>query len=180
MNDYKNFTEYVIKPRTTPKTVLARVLLIAAYALFSVGYLFLFWILLHGVALVILLPFILFAIFKLTWRYTCPEFEYVIEAGELLIAVIYGGVSRRAKCRVTLSDATLIAPFDSEREKLLSGDGIAEVETFRESDESDSAYICVYSKKNGAKKCAVIFDTTIEAQRIMRICAPSAFVSSYK
>ncbi len=178
MNDYKNFTEYVVKPEMTAKIKLARVLLISAYTVFTAVYLFIFWVLLEGVALLILLPFILFAIVKLTWRFTCPEYEYIIEAGELLVAVIYGGAARRVKCRVSLPDATLIAPFDNERERVLNAPDISDVKRYCASEKNDNAYICVYPAKNGSKKRALIFDTTPEAQRIMRICNPSAFISS--
>lgn len=177
MNDYRNFTEYVVKPEMTSKIKLARVLLITAYTVFTAVYLFIFWGLLQGLALLILLPFILFAIVKLTWRFTCPEYEYIIEAGELSVAVIYGGAARRVKCRVNLPDATLIAPFDKERERVLNSPDISNVKRYCAAENSENAYICIYPTKNGSKKCALVFDTTPEAQRIMRICNPSAFVS---
>ena len=177
MNDYRNFTEYVVKPEVTSKVKFARVLLVTAYTLFTAMYLFIFWILLQGLAFLILLPFLLFAIIKLTWRFTCVEYEYIIEAGELTVAVIYGGSARRVKCRISLPDVTLIAPLDNESERILTSPDISDVKRYCGSENSDNTYISVYPVKNGSKKRALIFDTTAEAQRILRICNPSAFVS---
>lgn len=180
MNDYRNFTEYVVKPEMSSKTKLLRVFLISVYTLFSAVYLWIFWLNFRALALLILLPFLLFAIVKLTWRFTRAEYEFLIEAGELTVAVIYGGATRRVKCRVPLPEATLIAPYDDERAKMFERGDIESVKRFTESDGSDNTYICIYPEKKGSKKSALIFDTTTEAQRIMRICNPHAFVSSYK
>ncbi len=176
MNDYKNFTEYVVRPEDTPRTKLLRVFLICAYTVFSAVYLFIFWALLQGLALVLLLPFLLFAIYKLTWRFTRAEYEYAIEAGELTVAVIYGGATRRVKCRVYLPEATLIAPYDGERERMLVKGDVADVKIYAD-EGSESAYVCVYPDQKHGKKYALIFETTAEAQRILRICNPVAFVS---
>lgn len=180
MNDYRNFTEYVVKPDPTGKTKLLRVFLISAYTLFSAVYLWIFWLNFRALALLIMLPFLLFAIVKLTWRFTSAEYEFLIEAGELTVAVIYGGATRKVKCRIELSRATLIAPYDNERARMLERGDMESVKRFTESESSDNAYICIYPEKKGSKKSALIFDTTPEAQRILRLCNPSAFVSSYK
>lgn len=176
MNDYKNFTEYVVRPEDTAKTKLLRVFLICAYTIFSAVYLFVFWAILEGIALVLLLPFLLFAIYKLTWRFTRVEYEYAIEAGELTVAAIYGGATRRVKCRVYLPEATLIVPYDSTREQMLAKNDISEVKRFANED-SESAYVCVYPDAKHGKKCALIFETNAEAQRILRLCNPVAFSS---
>lgn len=180
MNDYRNFTEYVVKPEMTAKTKLLRVFLICAYTLFSTVYLWIFWLNFRALALLIMLPFLLFAIVKLTWRFTSVEYEFLIEAGELTVAVIYGGATRRVRCRIELPKATLIAQYDIERARMLDRGDIENVKRFTARDNSDSAYVCIYPEKKGSKKSALIFDTTPEAQRIMRICNPHAFVSSYR
>ena len=176
MNDYKNFTEYVVRPEPTAKNTLARVMVICAYSVFTAVYLFIFWVLLQGLALVILLPFLLFAIIKLTWRFVCVEYEYSIEAGELTVAAIYGGATRRVKCRVYLPEATLIAPYDASRERMLEKDDISTVKRFA-SEDSESAYVCVYPDKKHGKKRALVFETNAEAQRILRLCNPVAFAA---
>ncbi len=176
MNDYKNFTEYVVRPEPTAKNTLARVMLICAYSVFTAAYLFIFWVLLQGLALVILLPFLLFAIVKLTWRFVCVEYEYAIEAGELTVAAIYGGATRRVKCRVQLTEATLIAPYDGARKQMLTNGDISQVKRFANED-SESAYVCVYPDNKRGEKRALIFETNAEAQRILRLCNPVAFAS---
>lgn len=176
MNDYKNFTEYVVRLEPTTKNTLARVMLICAYSIFSAVYLFIFWLVLEGLALVILLPFLLFAIVKLTWRFTCVEYEYAIEAGELTVAAIYGGSTRRVKCRVYLPEATLIAPYDAAREQMLATGDISRVKCFA-NEGSESAYVCVYPDRKHGKKYALIFETNAEAQRILRLCNPVAFAA---
>lgn len=171
MNDYKNFCEYTVKPRPTAKTQVVRGLLIAMYSVFTLLYLWLFWLNFKSWALLILLPFLMFAIIRVTWRLVNIEYEFAIEVGELKIAVIYGSANRRTKRRLNIPDMTLIAPY---RADLVAAPDIIETVSFAEPD-SENAYVCVYPDKKSGKKKAVIIETTEESRRILRLCNPSAF-----
>ncbi len=180
MNDYKNFCEYVAAAELTSKKLLARVLLMIFYTVFVAVYTFAFWLILGLWELMILLPFIVFSMIKLTWKYTVVEYEYSIEAGELRVAAIYNKSSRWVKLRVSLSEMTLIAPFDKRSREMLGKGDIDEVKDFSASKWSESAYLCIYHDKKRSKKRAVIIETTTEAQRILKLCNPSAFTSSQR
>ena len=149
-------------------------MLITIYTVLSAAYLFVFGLLLHAVALVVLYPFLLYALIKLTWRFVRVEYEYSIEAGTFTVAVIYGGATRRVKCRVELSDAILIAPYDESRQSILEKEKISDIKRFAE-EGSDTAFVCVWEDKKHERKCAVIFETTDEAKRLLRLANPGAF-----
>lgn len=174
MNEHKSFTEYVVRPSDTPKIRFWRVALITIYTVFSAAYLFVFGLLFHAIALVVLYPFLLYALIKLTWRFVRVEYEYAIEAGMLTVAAIYGGATRRVKCRVELSDATLIAPYDESRKNILYKEKISEVKRYAEP-ESGSAFVCIYEDKKHERRCAVIFEVTDEAKRLLRLANPGAY-----
>ncbi len=174
MNEHKSFTEYVVRPSDTAKIRFWRVMLVTIYTVLSAAYLFIFGLLLHVVALVVLYPFLLYALINLTWRFTRTEYEYSIEANMLTIAAIYGGATRRVKCRVDLSDATLIAPHDDSRRNMLEKANISEIKRFAQED-SQTAFVCVWNDKKHERKCAVIFETTDDAKRLLRLANPGAF-----
>ena len=171
MNDYKNFCEYVVKPEPDAKNKLCRVLIMTALSVFTAAYILLFWVNFKSWALLILLPFILYAMFRLTWRFVDYEYEYAIEAGELTVAKIYGGVSRRTKFRAEIADMTLIAPVETEK-------GLSErrdIESVKDFSTEESAYVCIVSEPKTSKKRAVIIDTNEELLRILRLGNPTAF-----
>ena len=179
MNDYKNFCEYVIVPEPTGRIRLIKALLMSFYTLFSLVYIFIFWILLQMWTLLILLPFLLYAIYRLTWKFVNVEYDVAIEAGELTVAAVYGGVSRRVKCRAYVPDMTLVAPYSQSSHALEARD-IASVRRFTEKGEGDMTYVCIYPDVKRGKKHAVIIDATDELLRIMRICNPSLFAGSIR
>lgn len=179
MNEYRNFTEYVVRPETTSSSRLLKIILICAYTIFAAVYLWIFWLNFRALALLIMLPFLMYAIVKVTWRFTSVEYEYAIEAGELTVSVIYSGTSRRVKCRAYLPEATLIAPYDRDSKLMLEKRDISDVKCYIAAEDSDSAYVCVCPDKKRGRNCAVIFETNTEMQRIMRICNPTAFTSRH-
>lgn len=179
MNDYKNFCEYTVRPKLTSSRKLARVLLIALYTVLVTVYTVIFWLMLGLWTLMILLPFIMYAIIKFTWKFTDVEYEYAMEAGELSVAYIYSGIARHVKCRADITEMTLITPYNEHSMHMLDKNDILEVKYYIASEESEDAYMCVLPDKKRGKKRAVIIETTPEARRILRLCNPSAFVASH-
>ncbi len=174
MNDYKNFCEYVTHPKPTGGNKLTRVLLIILYTLFSAAYIYVFWLNLQLWAMIILLPFLMYAIIRLTWKYVNVEYEYAIEAGELSISAIYSGSSRRLKRRAQIPEMTLIAPYREDTEGYLRAPDIIEVKWYADED-SEAAYICVCPDQSSGKKRAIVIETTEEARRILHLCNPTVF-----
>ncbi len=173
MNDYKNFCEYSVRPEPTGKIMLGKTLLMAVYILFCAVYLIIFALNFRAWALVALLPFIMYAIIKITWRFTVVEYDFAIEAGELTVAKIYAGSSRRVKARANVPEMTLIAPYN-ENARVLSSPDIISVKDFSAKKGSGSAWICVYPERSGSKKRALIIETNDEMLRVLRLCNPSA------
>lgn len=174
MNDYKNFCEYVIRPQSTAKNSLAKGMLLTLYTVFCLAYIFIFWVLLNMWTLLILLPFLLFALIKLTFRYVNVVYDVSLEAGELTVAAIHGGATRRVKCRVYVPEMTLAAPY-SEGARALEAKDVAEIRGFTASGTGEDTWVFVYPDKKRGKKRALIIDTTPELLRAMRVCNPALF-----
>lgn len=176
MNDYKNFCEYVIKPEPNGRSGFLRALLITAYTLFSGAYVFVFWGLFEMWTLLILLPFLLFALYKLTWPRVNVVYDVALEAGELTVAAIYGGVSRRVKFRAYIPEASLITPF-TEGERALSGGDVTDTKQFTAGVDRTDTYVIIFPDKKRGKKTALAIDVTPELLRILRLCNPSVFIA---
>ena len=168
MNDYRNFCEFAKKPEASGKTRALRAILMALYTAITLAYIVFFYIILRQWQLLLLLPFIMYALIVLTWRFTKPEFEYSIEAGELTIAVIYGGRSRRVKCSVDLTKATRISEF---RQGLANSRDVSSVRDFSAGGEVWCVFI-----PDDSKKQLIVFSVNDEMKRIMKLCNPSAMV----
>ncbi len=175
MNDYKNFCEYSYVPESGARLKVAQIGLVCLYTAFTLLYLIIFWGLFRALALVIMLPFILLAIIKVTWKYTDKEYEILVEAGEMTVAAIYGGVTRRVKKRIYIPEMTLIAKYTESRVAMVKGGGVSEVSNYGGSTDGENSFVCVYPDTKQGKKCAVIIDTNDELRRILRLCNPAAF-----
>ncbi len=174
MNDYKNFCEFVSKPKPTAKNRAIRAALIIFYTIFSAFYIYVFWLNLKLWTMILLLPFLMYAIIRMSWRFVQLEYEYAIEAGELSVAAIYSGASRRTKFRAQISDMTLIAPYNEQNAAVLRAHDITSAKIFADRD-SETAYICVCPDKASGKKRAAVIETNDEMCRILRLGNPSAF-----
>ncbi len=179
MNDYKNFCEHSVCPEPTGKLRLTQTLLIVLYTVFTLAYLWILGLNFKAWALIVLLPFLLYAMIKMTWRYTVVEYDFAIEAGELTVAHIYAGSSRRLKARVYVPEMTLIAPYNRDSQRMLSAPDIVSVKDFSIKKGSETAWVCIYPDRAGGKKRAIIVETNEEMQRILRLCNPSAVVRTH-
>ncbi len=175
MNDYKNFYEYTYRPEGGVKLSLLKIGLISLYTVFTLIYLLIFGLLFRAAALLILFPFLLFAIIKFSYKYTDKEYEILVEAGEMTVAVIYGAVRRRTKKEISLPEATLIARYTDSRMAMVTGGNIAEVSDFSGKSDSEDNFIVVYPDSKTGRKHAIIIETDEELRRVLRICNPSAF-----
>lgn len=174
MNEHKSFCEYIVTPETGAKGMLLRVVLMLIYALVAAGYTFFFWILLRQWQPLILLPFIIYALINITWRFVMVEYEFAVEAGELTVAKIYGKKARRKKFSADISDFTVIRPLDNESRKLADAPD-TELLDFSAHPDSEDRMICVLPEKRTGKKKAVIIETDEDMRRLMRLSNPSAF-----
>lgn len=174
MNEHKSFCEYIVTPETGAKGMLLRVVLMLIYALVAAGYTFFFWILLRQWQPLILLPFIIYALINITWRFVMVEYEFAVEAGELTVAEIYGKKTRRKRFSADISEFTVIRPLDSDSGKLADAPD-TELLDFSARPDSEDRMICVLPEKRTGKKKAVIIETDEDMRRLMRLANPSAF-----
>lgn len=171
MNDGKIFCEHTVRVKNKARLNILRIVLAAAYTLITLAYVVFFYLMLRQWQLLLLLPFIMYALISLTWRFTMPEYEYSVEAGVLTIAVIYGGRTRRVRFTAELSEATRISKCD--RRALESRD-IVSIKDLSVSGDGDSVWCAVFPDKSSGKKNAVIFETNEALQRALRLSNPSA------
>ena len=169
MNDYRNFCEFAKKPDDSAKVRTLRIALMSVYTVVTLAYIVFFYIILRQWQLLLLLPFIMYALIALTWRFTKPEYEYSIEAGELTVAVIYGGRSRRVKCTADLTKATRVSEFQPG---LANSRDVSEVKDFSAGGE----VWCVFMPDDNGKKRLIVISVNDEMKRIMKLCNPSAVV----
>lgn len=174
MNEHKSFCEYIVTPETGAKGMLLRVALMLIYALVAAGYTFFFWILLRQWQPLILLPFIIYALINLTWRFVMVEYEFDVEAGELTVAKIYGKKTRRKKFSADISEFSVIRPLDGDSRRLADAPD-TELLDFSARPDSVDRLICVLPEKKTGKKKAVIIETDEDTRRLMRLSNPSAF-----
>lgn len=111
-----NSCEYTVSQRSEGKWLLAKILLIAGYLVYTAAYLVI--IINTGfVPLGALIPVTLWIIVFFTWRFACPDYKYSIDSGFLTYTVIYGGKTKQEKFRMHIADAKAIAPIEQFSEK---------------------------------------------------------------
>lgn len=170
MNDYRNFCEFVKRPDDSARLRTLRAVLMTIYTVITLAYIVFFYFMLRQWQLLLLLPFIMYALIALTWRFTKPEYEYSIEAGTLTIAIIYGGKSRRVRCSLDLTKATRISEF---KPGLVNSRDVVSAKDYSAGGE----VWCVFMPdRDSGKKQAVIFSVNDEMKRIMKLCNPPAVV----
>ncbi len=169
MAEIKSYYDYSVKKSPDFRTRLLQVLLIAGYSIFIALYTLFFCVLGGKWVMLILLVFIVYALFSLTWRFTQAEIEYSYECGTLNIAKIYSGKTRRMKKQIELSELVSVKPYKATE----AIDGIID---YTGNIKSGNAYILEYTQK-GQKNGAVIIEADEELLRLIKFSKPSAFTN---
>jgi len=102
--------EYAYSQKTEGAWCVFKLLLLLLYATYTGVYLYLI-IKFAFLPLGALIPITLWIMIYFTWRYTCPDYKYVIDAGILSFYVSYGKKMCK-KLEIHIKDALLIAPRD--------------------------------------------------------------------
>ena len=175
MEEFQTY-EYVVAPKKSGKYQLKRLLLMLSYVLYVVVLLAVGLIVKLIVPLLALIPLSLWIIVFFTWRYVSVEHEYSIVSGEMTVADIYGGRSRKDLVVFRLKECAMIAPAHErqwqERAELF---GAEKVYSALSSPDAPDAYFAAFENEKGAK-CIVYFEATERALRICRFYNPSATV----
>lgn len=93
----------------------------------------------------------------LTWRYTKPDYKYVIESGNIHFYLCYGK-KEKALLETKIKDAEKIAPYSESGSEDIKNRTVYD---FRGDIKTPDAYVMLFT--NGAKKVAVLFEGTNKA-----------------
>lgn len=160
-----NYFEYAVDAKPSGKNLLFRILLIVGYVLFAVLFFALFYAV-HIPHLIALLPFSLFILVMLTWRYVSCTYEYIIAVGEISFARIYSNKLRREILRLHIRDLRRVMP---EPENNAS---YARVYDFRSAPTTPDSYCLVFADER-ERECLVYFEATRRSLKLLSMYNPS-------
>lgn len=163
MDDFNTY-EYAATQKAEGKWLIYRILLISLYVLYAAGY-FVFIFITRMIPLGALIPVTLWIIIYFTWKYTRPDYKYIIEAGKLTFYVIYGNKKNHLKTEIRISSAEKIAPVRD-----ISAD-ISEfapeiVYNALPCQNTADAYAALYKNEAG-KRCVFYFVATAQALKLL-------------
>ena len=165
--------EYTVAEKKDTKLIFKRITLIALYILWGTVFL------LAGFALRIIVPFLAFIplslwiLVFLTWRLTQVEYEYSFFAGTLTVSRVLGGRTRKELCNITLRTASEILPYENNYVRKIENFS-AERTIFAASSEDAPNLYCLLWNDEENTRCALFFEPTEKALKIMRYYNMSA------
>lgn len=172
MDEYSyNAATYGVRKRAEGKNRLYRILLIAGYILFSIGFCLVFTVLVTMPAVIAVLPVLLLIFVPFTWRQVAYDVEYTVEHGELIIEKLFNTKKRRRIFSILIREAESVVPMSSlDREGRISA-----IRDLRGDMKSPDSYAIVYSKDG--KRVAVLFEATTKLVKMMAKYNTSTVVS---
>lgn len=175
-----NHAEHTVSVQPTVKTKLIKTALVfGAVGIFVLLFVVLSvlgmqFILLPSAVMVIVLE--VFAVWFF-WKYTSTDYDYSISAGDLSMAVVYGGRTRKELFKTKISSAELIAdyggvpsPDERRAEKVYN--------CLSEADAQNAVYMLF--KDESGKKCIVYFETTAKVLKLLKFYNASAYKVTVK
>ena len=106
--------EYTVAEKKTHALLWKRTSLIVLYVLWAIGWLMAGVMIKLIVPLLAFIPISLWALVFFTWRMTQVEYEFSFFAGELAVARVLGGRSRRTLCQLRLRDVEALIPCTAD------------------------------------------------------------------
>ncbi len=164
-----NYFEYSTEQKCEGKWALYKILLILAYILFAAAYFTVIFIT-RMIPLGALIPFFIWILVFLTWRYISPDYKYTIEKGEFSFYIIYSekkDKNKKPKTSFKISDAVTIMPRDGA-ENAVSDFSPEAIYTAVPSKSAADVYVALYRDKEG-KRCALYFVSAPDTLRLIRI-----------
>ena len=169
MEDFNSF-EYSTEQKSEGKWLAFKILLLLGYVLFAGAYFVVIFVT-RIIPLGALIPVAVWILIFLTWRYTHPDYQYIIETGVFTFYVNYGRMGKRKirkeKTSFRISEAKHIVPV-AEAESFISEFSPVNVYCAVPSKSSTDVYVALYNDKVG-KKSAIYFVTTPETLRLLKI-----------
>ena len=84
-NSGSNYADFAVAKKADGKIKLQRMLLLLAYAVFSIVYCAVFLVVVQMPALIAILPLLIFIFYLCTWRFTKLEYIYIVYQGMIHI-----------------------------------------------------------------------------------------------
>ncbi len=163
-----NTYEYAAEQKSEGKFKTLRILVILGYILFAAVYSIVFAAILKIPQVIAVLPILIWMLVFFTWKYTKPDYRYVIERGDMVFNIIYGKKKKSAKPKTSfkVSSAEAIAP----KEELT--DAIREfrpkhIYSSVPSEKSTDVYAALYKNAAG-ENCVFYFIATAAALKLLR------------
>lgn len=173
MDDFNTY-EYSATQKSEGKWLIYKILLMTLYVLYAAGYFILIFIT-RMIPLGALIPVTLWIIIYFTWKYTKPDYKYVIEAGKLTFYVLYGNKTKRKKAEIRVSSAEKIAPVRDISEDISAFAPEITYSALPCGDASD-AYAALYKDEAG-KRCVFYFVATAQALKLLHFYNSRTIIS---
>ena len=123
--------------------------------------------------IIVLIPLLLVAIVKLTWRYTQTEYEYSFLAGTATVSKIFGNSSRRTVVEFEIRSILSLSAHDSRNTSKISADSEKKVLIAIPHKGCVNPCMCVF-EDDKKKKTYLIIDCDEMTAKIFKFFAPSA------
>lgn len=159
-----HYAEYATTQKPEGKFATRRILFIVGYIVIIGGMIGLFSAIFQDMAFVFGFVFLVLgvALIFFTWRFTKPDYKYVVETGDIKFYMSYG---KRYKlvAEAKIKDAEAIAPYTDEYNA--AAKDAAVTYDYRGTAKTPDAYFITFTK-NG-KKVAVLFEGTEKAVSLL-------------
>lgn len=150
-----------------------RIAAIIAYIVFFAGTTVLLLGFRAPTVLLVLPPLVTLALIGMTWRYLSVEYEYSMTGGEMTLARIFGGRSRRVLARLDIRNLVAVAPFDGEYIERAKRYAPEETLDFTTDLQSPTVYYALYETEK-KRRGILYFEATDRALGILRYYNPTA------
>ena len=168
MDDFNTY-EYAAEQKIEGKWKLLRILALSAYVLFVASF-FLILYIIRLIPLFAITPILVWMLVYFTWKYTKPDYRYMIEKGAFTFYVCYGRKTKRKKTEFLISRAEAISPIDAIQDKIREFAPTV-IYSAIPSVKSTDIYAALYTDGKG-KKCVIYFIATEKALKLMRFYNP--------
>ena len=176
MEEFNSY-EYGAEQKSEGKFLAAKLLLIAFYIIYTLSYFIIIFVT-RIFTLGALIPVTLWIIVYFTWRYTTPDYKYVIRGGNFSLYINYGKKSKsnKKKTGFKISSAVAIAPMDSLKEdiKRFSPRKIYSAIPYKAAADK---YAAIYQDGEEVR-CVLYFVATAEALKLLHLHNSSTVITN--
>lgn len=168
MDSGTHYAEYATTQKPEGKYSTKRILFIIGYVVVLIGMITLASLVFQG-GTAFLFGFIFLvleiALVFFTWRFTKPDYKYVIEVGDIKFYTSYGKKFKLVTEK-KIKDIDVIAPYTDEYNAPTKASDVSALYDFRGTVKTPDAYFVLFKDKN-EKKTVVLFEATEKAVALL-------------